>query len=935
LAEFLRRRELPGWGERTLQICARHPGEKQFERIHALAILSLALGGGLTSKNGRSAISATDIDRAASEMTALAERMMTVRFGHHHDLVAYLNNAAVLLRLAGQDDECEALLKKGITVAGPDPFLLRILALSQASQGKKVEALETMRDSDDNENRMLAADFIAIDRPMDAIERLKAIDTSGNIKLECSRLRAIGETASRISDIAALNYAIDNLREIDVRDPAATLFEIRRNEIGGDDIQELQTQLSALVQAVPDDADLLVRLMIAEQAMRRDMPSAVITLLHNRVDFSRQNPATTIFLQALGGARRDKEFRDTLASASDGLRNSSDMLWTAAAHAWNVGDIEEALTTVRRLLAIEPDNPRVRLFLVEILIRLDRSSELVAELDKPVEHLPGLRLRDRFRLASLLQHLGYPERAVALAYRLFLENRDNSQAWTTLSILVIEDGVEVRDPESLRWRVVEVADDVAVNLEYEDGTKQYVIVEPDRELRSLDAESWEPDHPLICALKGLKVGDSFVDQAGRSGKIIELQHKYVSRCHQVMLRHKDRFPTIDAFRSISVDPTAPHGLDAIIEEFKSRREWADHEIEQYLSGPLPLGVFAHRVGCDTIDAADGIFQSGRALKVSTGTIEDLTADEASVRRNQGRGCVTDLQTFHTMWRLGIIEAITKVCGRIHIPQSVLDRLKIRREHLHRNLRSGSRSGRYENGKIALQEVPPDIIQSWLSDLEPEIAWLESNAAVCPLILDDRTPAILRDYARTSRTDIFDALTLSIQLGMLFASDDLPTRQFRHVFAGDAGCPLHAALAVACTKGIIDSRRHTQLTAGLIDLGYDHVPVNNNLLLTALDMDLDAGLAPGPLFKTLIRMLGGKKADSQTHVLATAQFMAQLWHGVKYESCRNQASSQILDRMISERVDYKQMVRTLILLLQSTPAAANYIRAWAIGHFIAM
>jgi hypothetical protein len=101
------------------------------------------------------------------------------------------------------------------------------------------------------------------------------------------------------------------------------------------------------------------------------------------------------------------------------------------------------------------------------------------------------------------------------------------------------------------------------------------------------------------------------------------------------------------------------------------------------------------------------------------------------------------------------------------------------------------------------------------------------------------------------------------------------------------------------------------------------------------MDLDAGLAPGPLFKTLIRMLGGKKADSQTHVLATAQFMAQLWHGVKYESCRNQASSQILDRMISERVDYKQMVRTLILLLQSTPAAANYIRAWAIGHFIAM
>jgi tetratricopeptide (TPR) repeat protein len=435
LAEFLRRRESPRWEEKTLAICARHEGLKQFDRIHALAILSLALGGGLIAKEGKAAVSPAELDRAADEMTGLAEQMMMVHFGHRHDLVAYLNNAAVLLRLAGREGECEILLRKGIVQAGRDPLLLRILALSQASQGKKRDALETLSDSDDGENRLLWADLIAVDRPGDAIVALKAIGTGGDAKLEQSRLRAIGETASRIKDVPALTYAIDSLRALNAADSTAGLFEIRKNEIIGIDQKILQQQLAALATAMPDDADLFVRMMVAEEAMRRDLPAEAVRLLRDRVDFSRSNPAAIIYLQALGAARHDREFRETLAVADASLRDSPEMLWTAGAHAWNVGDVESALSAIRRLLAIEPANAQARLFLVEILIRLDRSAELVAELEKPIEGLSGMRLRDRFRLASLLQQLGFPERAVALAYRLFLENRDNSQAWTTLSIL--------------------------------------------------------------------------------------------------------------------------------------------------------------------------------------------------------------------------------------------------------------------------------------------------------------------------------------------------------------------------------------------------------------------------------------------------------------------------------------------------------------------
>lgn len=498
---------------------------------------------------------------------------------------------------------------------------------------------------------------------------------------------------------------------------------------------------------------------------------------------------------------------------------------------------------------------------------------------------------------------------------------------------MIEDGIEARDPESLRWRVTEVAADVAITLQFADGAQQYVIVEPDQELRNLDTESWEPGHPLIKALKGLKAGDVFTDPEGRCGRIIELQHKYVSRCHQVMLRHRQRFPTIDAFRSIPVDVETPGGLNPLLEELRARREWADHEIEQYLKGPLPLAVFAHRIGCDTIDAADCIVQSGHAIKVSTGTAEELKASHLSVKCNQAKGCVTDLQTINTIWRLGIADLIVQTCGPVYIPQAVSDRLKVRREALQHKLRTGHRSAHYEDGKIHVQEVAPFVVQEWLDGLDAEIAWLDANTIVEPLLLDERVPAILRDHIRTSRSDMLHGLILSIQKDLLFLSDDLPTRQMRLSFIGNAGAPLHAALTVARANQLIDVRRYTKLTVQLIERGCDYVSVNNIVLLTALDLDLDTGEVPGRFFQTLIRMLGGVKADAQTHVLATAQFLAVLWLNSKYTSCCEQASNLILGRLIANRADVKEMLRALIVLLSGNARAGDYVVGWARGHFI--
>lgn len=147
-----------------------------------------------------------------------------------------------------------------------------------------------------------------------------------------------------------------------------------------------------------------------------------------------------LYLQCLAAARRDEAFRKALFEATPAIRDDPEILWTAAAHAWNIGDLASAEASIDNLLAQEPNNASARLLKIKILVRQDRSADLLAELDKPVERLEYPRLRDLFRIASVLGHFGYTEGAAGLAYKLFLENRDKSQAWMTLSAIVLGEG---------------------------------------------------------------------------------------------------------------------------------------------------------------------------------------------------------------------------------------------------------------------------------------------------------------------------------------------------------------------------------------------------------------------------------------------------------------------------------------------------------------
>lgn len=934
LAEFLRRREVSGWAERSLEIARRHADLPEFKRIRAVAILSLAVETEEIIPGGRGPVTSAQLSEAADDMKALAERCLDVGFADAHDLMAHLNNAAILLRLCARHDESEALLVRGIPRVGDQPQLRRLLALARSAQDRDEEAISALYPDTDPENQILRAELKAsVGDVAGAMVDAQAINSDGlPERLQRLRWRVIGACALRQDDRVSLDAAIASLRSIDPQDISASLLEIRGERKSVADQEAAQGRLRALAATVPADLDMISRYLLAVELRNNDLPEEASRLLEGHVDLSRPSPSTSLFIQSLASARRDDAFRAALDAAAPEVRNDPSTLWTVAAHAWNSGDLTAAMATVNDVLAQEPDQPWARLLKIEILVRQDRSSEIFAELEKPIERLPWQRPSDQFRLASLLGHFGFAERAAEFAYRLFLQHRDRSRAWMTLSMLILDEG-RSEDDKPRFWNAVSVGPNAAVDLDYDDGAELFFVIEPDAALRRFDPESWEPDHALVRSVTGLRAGERFVGPDGREGNVRQIRHKYVARLHYVMEHHETRFPEEFGFKRLSVDFEGPGGLDSLISQLKARHDWLEEEASQYTNGPNPLGVLAHRVGMDTIELAGGLTGHGVKLKVAVGGSGERDVASRAIWQNARRGCVLDLLAFWTAWKLKALDAVRAVCGPIQLPQSLLDRLRARREQFELSAINGHKSAGYENGRIVLHEVPADVVAGLRDDIDRAIAWVEANTTVSPVVASDDIHEGLREYLRLGRSDIFDGLILARQSGTLLITDDLPTRDIDRALGGDRSAWLHVVFHVALRGEAIDFDQYVRWTAHLVDAGHNYLGVSAQALAQAARLDASAGAAPGYLFRNLSSMIGGRAAEPTSHVQAVVGCLRELWDDHRALGFRQPVTGHLLRQLIREREDYQPILRAVLASSRVMFGLSDYVRGWLQGHFL--
>jgi hypothetical protein len=867
-------------------------------------------------------------------MLAMAESCLTNAFADRHDLLAFVNNAAVLLRLTGRQADCESLLVRALPSLSDQPQLKRLLALSQAAQDRFDDAEVTLREDQDPESRLLAAEMVARRDNKEAIRLVENIDAIGQDHLLELKWRILGDLALRVRDYERVDSAITGLASLPDGRLLADLLQLRRDAQLDTDKGDRHARLIDLAGAEFTLVNSLSRYLVAEEMRNQGLPAEAAKLIEPIIDLQNLSPATRLYLGCLVQARRDEAFRLSLANAGSVVRQDPEILWLLATHSWNVGDLPESRRAVDALLVDHPDSASARLLKIELLVRSDDIGELLPELERPIERLAFNRLNDKFRVASLLGHFGFMDRAVAYAYRLFLENKEISQSWLCFSGLVFREGMNPETSER-SWDLKAVCEYAAVDIDYADGEKLYIIIEPDSLLRRLDAESWEPDHPLVRQMTGLAVGQQFTNASnGKSGTIRQIRHKYVAKHHYVLANHEARFPNVSAFRSVSVDVSAPDGLAPLLEELRARHDWVEQEQESYRKGPWPLAILAHRVGCDTIETASGLAAQELPLKVALGSEAERNAAVAEIVSNRAASCVLDLLSFWTCWKLGALRPLSEVCGTVHLAQSTMDQLQARRDRMSHAAQSGSKTAGYQDGKIAVTEIAPEVVKEWLADIDGAIEWAKSSAIVSPLIVPEKIPEVLREFLRDSPSEIFDSLVLAIQKELLLVTDDMPTREFGRRFGFERGTWLQPVFMVAFNKSKIDFDTYVRWTAHLVGAGHNYVCVSGKALIGAASIDVEAGECPGYFFKQIARMIDGAAAEPASHIRVVVEFLRHAWNAPFALGYRERATGFLLDQLVRERTgDYGRILRTVMWALADIPALTVYLAAWLRGHFL--
>ena len=173
----------------------------------------------------------------------------------------------------------------------------------------------------------------------------------------------------------------------------------------------------------------------------------------------------------------------------------------------------------------------------------------------------------------------------------------------------------------------------------------------------------------------------------------------------------------------------------------------------------------------------------------------------------------------------------------------------------------------------------------------------------------------------------------MQAAVLLVTDDLPTREFSRLVGGSGGAWLHQVFAVALQHRHIDLDTYIRWSADLVDASHNYIGITGQALAQALRIDAEADQSPGYLFKTLIKVIGGRSAEPASHVNACVACLLDLWSDRATSDYRQPATSLLLRQLVRERFDdYGIILRAVLQLVQRRRQLADYIYDWVRGHF---
>jgi cellulose synthase operon protein C len=944
------------WRELARQARAAHPENPSLVQFETEAELEPVLAESSVPLGAR--IDAALLERVRMAVPRLKEiwrSSMDEEEPNPDAIIPLTNNVASALRFFGEQEAAAQVLDAAMASVGSNPLLARSRAIIYLENGEADRALDLLSVSDAGPTeKLLRAEVLSGKDPKLAqgiVDDLVAAGLSQELLSTATTIRAEIQLALRDWDgvraslLEMQRLQCDFLHIELVRTRAAAAKSSDSTNEPPEDADEEETEaddprlpvhvqrFAQIVQQRQAELSFSDRVQAAMYLEETGAFEIASDLLHEQVALDRNTLGLRTYLRASIGANLNARAETALANVPPSIAQLPFFQRSAATLYWNVGAADRALPLVKELYERSPDNLQLFLWYVDVLVRLNKITDLDQLISQPVENRLSGTVVQKSRLASVLSHFGQPERALAFAYRLFAFNQDVPAVWMAFMSAMLIAGKSDR----LDLLSQTVAADFVVDVEDPDRAAKRYLIETDDEVRRVLPDAYPPTHEVPTAMLRLTAGDQFCwPFGGGLATVRSVKHKYLERFHAAMDLFNERFPEAKGLQRVKVNFEAEQGgLDEVKAMLRARSEHIAAQAKLYSEGMLSLPMLAMLTGADPIETMLGLAEINVPYKVAIGAAAERNNALEAIDRNAVRGCVVDSQTLYCIRRLKLEEVVQKVCGPIGVTQATIDIFRSRVQLV--SALGGGRAGnmRLRGDQVELVESTEAQRQQIQQTLEDDLKWIGDTAKVLPAQAVTDAPRAVRQLGSVRGARFFDDVYAANGSSRLLVSDDLFTRQIAsHLSIGAAW--LQPVLMLAHADGMLSEAEYARAITDLIDIGQQRIAVNTTLLLGARELDFCEGQPRAARrIELASRPFGGLNADPASHCKVVAEFLVDLWSSSQPISVGDQAiTSTVLTAVLKERhSDYQKLLSRIDLLVSRLPALGQYLREWAKGHFL--
>ncbi|MCR8916039.1 hypothetical protein FDP08_02290 [Marinobacter panjinensis] len=683
--------------------------------------------------------------------------------------------------------------------------------------------------------------------------------------------------------------------------------------------------LSKAISDLGNESRFAERFMLAKHLEEIGRYDDVIAVIKDFVDTNHDSPALRLLVYAYINADRRAAAHALLDSLSTNLKSKPAYLKALVAVNANRKDFHAALEALDQYLQAKPGDLEMRLRWFQFCLRLNKQSRVQDYLASEGELLSGSP-EQRIELAHWLSQFGFEQRALKLAYSIFLYNSGSPEVHLRYVGLLLAPG----KTDSIPLDSMTVRENVAFEIDDGRGRRLWFVIEPEEGLRK-DETYIPPENDIAQRAIGLSVGD-LIEWEGSPvpWKVLSIKHKYLHALHRSMENYERLFPTSTGLRQVGIDLEAEEPFKEVIQSVKSRHDHVNGVYELLDEKSIPIHVAASALNADIIEVRHGLQKAGRKHKVCTGTAAERMQAFKALEQNQGRGCVVDALTLDIIRRLAIENVVETVCGPISITGSTRDVYWSRLKQMQAET-GPSMSIHWEDGELVRQEFSREEWDDAIKLREEDLAWIDNCAEIIPAEGSQDPTADLLRLNEAIGQNFIDDMVAAEGSGRLLLCQDQAYRVLGEKSLGVTGAWLQPVLMVARDKRMLSNDAYNKAVIALSEIGDQFISIDGGNLIWAAQHGIE-------VFDRVVRRLGGPEADINSHVHVANNFLGAVWSSdtpVPLETLKQ--TSSLLENLLRGRTEWRGIVASLMRLFKicygRNAELERHVVLWLKGHFL--